>query len=135
MFYAIQHVLSKLLQSQDTGLIRAPHVTGPHALHRGFQTFCWDVGVRVPDVGKGQKPVKAGLWVGTDQRSITVRGIGEEENEYVRREFIQRYLKIKEYETMGMTHFRNDVSESHRSCMQTLWQKQQLLAKQRDPVR
>ena len=132
MFYTIQHVLSSLLQSKDTGMILAPQVTGPWALHRGFQAFCWDAGVRVPNNVPGEKPARAGVWVGTDQRSITVRGIGEDENEYVHREFMRRRAKVKEYEAMGMTHFNNDVAKSNRSCMQTLWREQRLLTKSND---
>ena len=135
MFYTIQHVLSSLLQIQDTGMIQAPQVTGPHALHRGFQAFRLDVGVRVPNAVPGEKPAKAGVWAGTDQRNITVCGVGENENEYVHREFIRRHKKIKEYATMGMTHFTGDMAKSERSCMQTLWQEQQLLTNTRAPLR
>lgn len=135
MFYTIQHVLSSLLQIEDTGMIRAPQVTGPHALHRGFQAFRWDVGVRVPDAVPGEKPAKAGVWIGTDQHNITVCGVGENENEYVHREFIRRKKKIKEYEAMGMTHFTGDMAKTDRSCMQTLWKKQQLLTRTHAPFR
>ncbi len=125
MFYTIHDVLKSLLHAKDTGLIKAPHVTGPHALHRGFQTFMLDHGIKVPDAVPGEKPAKAGMWIGTSNRSITVQGRGENENEYVHREFIRRVAKIKEYESMGMKHFTGDVTKTLKSCLQTLWQAQQ----------
>ena len=125
MFYAIQNVLTSLLLVEDTGNIRAPFVTGPHALHRGFQAFRHDAGVKVPDILPGEKPAKAGVWIGTANRSITVCGIGENENEYVEREYIRRRKKTQQYEAMGMKHFTQDVAQSNKSCMQRLWNDQQ----------
>lgn len=121
MFYTIHHVLSELLYAPDIGFLlkRAPLVTGPHALNRGFQSFMADQGVTVPDAG--QRPAKAGLWVGTDHRSITVAGRAEHDNEYVQRESMKRKVKNKNYNEMGMVHFtKGDRSATNMSCMHTL---------------
>ena len=122
MFYTIHHALLALVGSTDTGLMLrlAPFITGPHALNRGFQSFMRDQGVVVPDGGSGAKPAKAGLWVGTDGRNITVMGRGEYENEYVVREYIRRGKKILEYQAMGMKHFGGDKATSNKSCVHTL---------------
>jgi hypothetical protein len=83
-----------------------------------------DGGVSVQDPGVGKKPAKAGVWVGTDHRSITVAGVGENENEYVFREYIKRYIKIKEYNKMGMEHFTREKNKTDKSCMRALWEAQ-----------
>jgi len=129
MFYTILHVLQGLLSESDTGKISAPQITGPHALNRGFQSFMLDKGVKIRDQGIGIKPAKAGFYVGTDERSITVKGRGENENEYVEREYIRRRQKIAEYKAMGMKHFTGDNFKTNKSCMRTLWEAQQLSSK------
>eukprot|EP00548_Thalassiothrix_antarctica_P020045 CAMPEP_0194183124 /NCGR_PEP_ID=MMETSP0154-20130528/29749_1 /TAXON_ID=1049557 /ORGANISM="Thalassiothrix antarctica, Strain L6-D1" /LENGTH=120 /DNA_ID=CAMNT_0038899879 /DNA_START=807 /DNA_END=1166 /DNA_ORIENTATION=+ len=120
MYYTIHQVLSQLLDIPDTGEVSAPHITGPHALNRGFQYFMKDAGVKVEDGGVGKKPAKAGLWIGTYNRSITVKGVGEYENEYVYREHIRRKQKLKEYEAMGMKHFKMDTHATQKTCMRAL---------------
>jgi hypothetical protein len=125
IYYTIHTVLAELLNAKDVGYILAPQVTGPHALNRGFQLFMKDNGIGVPGVGKGKKPAKAGLWVGSSNRTITVAGRGEDENEYVIREFIKRERKIAEYKAMGMTHFTNENDKGQKSCLRTMWDVQQ----------
>jgi len=122
MFYTIHHVLSVLLDANDVGTLYAPQVTGPHALNKGFQYFMADKGIVVTDGGVGYKPAKAGLWVGTDDRSITVAGVGENENEYVHREYIKRRKKMQNYHALGMEHFTKEMSKSDKSCMRVLWE-------------
>jgi hypothetical protein len=78
-----------------------------------------DQGVTVPDPDEG--PAKAGVWVGTDHRSITVVGRAEHDNEYVQRESMKRKVKHKNYNEMGMVHFtKGDRSATNMSCMHTL---------------
>jgi hypothetical protein len=109
MYYTIQHALSniltKIVPRKSSMQKHAPYFTGPHALNKGFQSFMADKGIHVPDAGVGKKPAKAGLWVGTDERSIRVVGIGENENEYVIREYVRRNQKLEAYDRMGMQHF------------------------------
>ena len=110
----------------------APELTGPRALNQGFQSFMRDKGQSVPSPGAGKKPAKAGLWVGTDDRNITVKGRGEYSNEYVFREYIKRHIKIKEYKIMDMKHFVGDQEKSYKSCLHTLLDAQQFSSKDLD---
>jgi hypothetical protein len=118
MYYTIQHALSNILTRivpSDSPLQRnAPFVTGPHALNKGFQSFMADKGISIADAGVGKKPARAGLWIGTDDRSIRVVGIGENENEYVIREFIRRSKKLKDYKKMNMQHFLQPNSQQQQ---------------------
>ena len=125
IFYAIHSTLANLLTVEDISAINAPFVSGPHALHRGFQLFMADNNITVANVVAGEKPAKAGTWVGTDFHTLTVRGIGENENEYVSREAIRRMPKMKEYAKMGMRHFTSYSDQKagyKQSCRQQLWQ-------------
>jgi hypothetical protein len=124
IYYTIHSVLAELLDAQDVGYILAPFVTGPQALHRGFQLFMKDAGVEVRS-GIGTKPAKAGLWVGSNNRTITVVGKGEDENEYVIREAIRRERKMAEYASMGMKHFSAENEIGQKSCLRTMWDAQQ----------
>lgn len=133
MFYTIQSTLLKLLQLSDIGEIRAPQVTGPHALHAGFQRFMSDAGVHLPNVVPGAKPAKAGTWVGTDNYTLTVVGIGEKENEYVEREFVKRHKKTQEYKEMNMTHFTVAKEKLNLSCLRALWNARDYYKTQRRP--
>ena len=56
MFYTIQHTLINLLKSPDPRKAFAPTVTGPRALHQGFQTYCGSH-YEIPD--------SEGQWFGT----------------------------------------------------------------------
>ncbi|CAB9520580.1 glycosyltransferase [Seminavis robusta] len=123
MYYAIQHATHKIMAQEDTKQINAALVTGPHALHRAFQDFCKDAGIRMDPQGVGFKPVKAGIWQGTNGRSITVVGRGELEGEYITREMMSLHLKKKQYAKMGMSSFREDkMQSSGQSCMAALFQ-------------
>jgi len=122
MYYTMQHVILNVLQATDVGTISAPFITGPHALHKGFQTFMRDGGVKVTPAGTGYKPAKAGLWKGTANHSLTVVGIGEKQNEYVEREYIHRTKKKQHYAAMGMRHFTEESSKQDTSCVQVLRQ-------------
>jgi hypothetical protein len=97
IYYTIHSVLAELLDAQDVGYILAPLVTGP----------------------------QAGLWVGSNNRTITVVGKGEDENEYVIREAIRRERKMAEYASMGMKHFSAENEIGQKSCLRTMWDAQQ----------
>ena len=106
MFYAVQQSLINLLEQIDTGQQNAAFVTGPHALHAAFQAFRKDAGIMVDPAKPGFKPVWNGTFYGTENRSITVVGIGENENEYVWRSYLRQRHKLKGYSAMGMKHFK-----------------------------
>lgn len=121
MWYAIQESLSALLMESDTGRVAAPMVTGPHALHRAFRSFCKDAGIAVDQAGKGYKPVRAGTYNGTRNRTVTVIGVGENQNEYIQRDVLRGLEKKAEYKKMGMTHFSDDkTSGTGRSCLSSI---------------
>jgi hypothetical protein len=64
----------------------------------------------------GNKPVFAGHFIGTFNRSVTVVGIAEMQNEYINRDILGR-TKTKEYKRMKMRHFQEDVKHpSGMSC-------------------
>jgi Glycosyltransferase sugar-binding region containing DXD motif len=123
MYYAIQHALAHLMEAADTGNLDAAKVTGPHALHDALIDFRKDAGVQVQSQRTGVKPVKSGTYVGTHNRSITVVGVGENENEYVQRSVLKKGRKLHQYKMMNMTHFdayRSSDKRSNRTCFSAL---------------
>jgi mannosyltransferase OCH1-like enzyme len=121
MWYAIQHSLVNLLQLPDTGRASASMVTGPHALHFAFTSFRRDAGAHVDPATSGFKPVKAGTYVGTQNRSITAIGQAENQNQIVDRDVL-RWRKKREYKKMHMTHFQDDKKRpTQRSCLASLF--------------
>jgi hypothetical protein len=69
----------------------------------------------------GRKPVKAGHYVGSFNRSITVVGLAEDENEFVRRDVIGGRNKKEEYSRMNMRHFMQDKQyPTQRSCLSSI---------------
>lgn len=106
-----------LLGATDTGSIRTALMTGPHALHAAYMQFRKDAGDIIEAAIPGNKPVVAGHFMGTFNRSVTVVGIAEMQNEYINRDILGR-AKIKEYKRMEMRHFQQDVKHpSGTSCM------------------
>lgn len=116
MWYAFQQALANLWMAPDTGSINAAFITGPHSLHAAFVFFRKDVGVAIEPAKPGFKPVRSGHFLGTWNRSVTVIGVGENQNEYVDRDVIR--LKRREYSRLGMRHFQDDVKRaSGESCL------------------
>jgi hypothetical protein len=132
MYYTIQHALLNILSQLDVRNMKAPYVTGPHALLHGYATFMADNSNNpiVPRTVPGNKCVKAGIYKGTNNRSITVVGVGENEKEFVIREAIPRSHKMKEYAQMGMKHFLEQEREPKREggrkiCLSAIYYQQQ----------
>lgn len=120
MFYAVQQSLLGLLAAPDTGSVPAPMVTGPHALHAAFIQFRKDAGHAVDLAIPGNKPVRAGLFVGSHNRTIRVAGDAAHQNEIVNRDALGR-RKRREYESMGMRHFQDDRKHgSGVSCAKSI---------------
>jgi mannosyltransferase OCH1-like enzyme len=126
MYYTIQNSLLKLLDADDTGHFNAALETGPHALHAGYIQFMKDAGVEVPLPLPWirMKPIKAGHFVGTNNRSVTAIGLGgKQSNEYVVREAIKLREKVNDYKKMNMTHNQEDKNHpSGHSCFSALYQ-------------
>ena len=105
MYYAIQHSLLNLLEAEDTQQIGAHAKTGPHAMHKAYMDFRKDAGEIIDPLGPGFKPVRSGVFTGSQNRTIKVVGVGENENEYVQRLAITASVRKRDYKKMGMTHF------------------------------
>lgn len=115
MAYAIQQALENVLWHDDVEKINAAFTTGPHALHEAYRRFRRDAGVWVDPAVRGQKPVWAGTFVGTHNRTVTVLGVAEHENEFLTRDYLtsssfgRRLRKKHIYRAMGMHHFSDDA--------------------------
>lgn len=124
MYYAIQNTLENLMASQDTLKSGAHLVSGPHALHKAYSSFRLDANVLVDPIGTGMKPVRSGNFQGTNNRTITVVGKAENENEYVRRMAIDAFTRRRDYNHMGMTHFstfmKPKAKMSGQSCQDAI---------------
>lgn len=122
MWYALETALLNLYTyAPDTAVLPAALYTGPHALHKAFQRFMKDVGVDVPAIAKGVKPVRAGVYTGTRKRSITVIGVAENQNQYINRDVLGS-AKLKDYESMGMTLHQSDAKNNKRKTGRKCWQ-------------
>lgn len=120
MWYALQESLANLWRAPDTGRIAAALTTGPHALHQAYIRFRRDAGAHVEETRPGTKPVAAGHFVGTHNRSVTVIGVAEHQNQYIERDVIGS-LKENEYKKLGMTfHQQDKKNPTGRSCMATV---------------
>jgi hypothetical protein len=123
LFYTIQHTLSNILKSKDPFKDFAPTLTGPRALHQGFQTFCGNT-YNIPDsVGKWlglTLPLnKGGVFV-SENYSVVVDGTLERPDDIIVRDAIPREEKKKLFSKMNMTYFMQDArtAPSGESCMQ-----------------
>jgi hypothetical protein len=121
MFYAVQSTLQNLLEAEDTLKIGAHVKSGPHALHAAFVAFRRDANVLVDPLGTGFKPVWSGKFMGTNNRTITVVGKGENENEYVKRMAVDAFTKTRDYRRMGMTHFSAFTAPNAKKSGQTCY--------------
>jgi Glycosyltransferase sugar-binding region containing DXD motif len=120
MYYAIQQCLTNLLAVPDTGAVSAAMVTGPHALHLAYIQFRKDGGTKIDTATPGNKPVSAGHFVGSYNRTVTVKGVAAFQNEYVYRDVLGE-RKNREYQKMGMRHFQEDKKHaSGVSCRAAL---------------
>jgi len=121
IFYALHRALENLLVTKDTGKFNAALQTGPHALHYGFRMFMEDAGVAIEK--PSLKPVKAGLYAGTDNRTCRAIGHGGrlQSNNYVIRESISQGHKINAYKSMNMTHNQEDKNHPNfQSCISSI---------------
>lgn len=105
MFYAIHMTLQNLFEAGDM-LIRSVHMkSGPLALQEALTRFRADADGLVDPFGPGTKQVWGGSIQGTNNRTITVVGRGDDDNEYVQRMAIDVFTRERDYTRMGMRHF------------------------------
>jgi Glycosyltransferase sugar-binding region containing DXD motif len=121
MWYAIHDALLNLFKADDTGAVRAAFATGPHALHHAYMNFRHDGGQVIDPAGTGYKPVWKGTFIGTNNWTVTVVGIGENQNEYIQRDVLGARFKLKGYKRMEMSHFQQDEKDqSGISCIRSI---------------
>ena len=123
MWYALQQALANVQRALDTQRIAAAMYTGPHALHQAWTSFRADVGVSVEPARTGTKPVRSGQYlVGTHNRTVTVLGVAERQNEYVNRDVIGR-RKRRDYARLGMTFHQDDHRRQHNRKGESCWKR------------
>ena len=136
LWYTIHYALRNILLSDtDVHLLNPARTTGPHALHEGFRAFLQEASppqrqttqdenkakllTPLPPAVPGQKPVGAGIYFHSrSNRSVTVLGVAEHQNEYVNRDIFRGKAKGAAYDQMGMKHFSNilqEAKEQHQS--------------------
>jgi len=122
MFYTIQHTLMNLLKSPDARKAFAPTVTGPRALHQGFQTYCGN-NYNIPD-SEGQwlgmnHPLETGGIFTVNNHTVRVDGDIHNTDDIIVRDAIPREDKKRQYELMNMTYFMQDARKAPRgeSCL------------------
>lgn len=121
MWYAVQRSLQNLWDLPDTGEVSAAMITGPHALHWAYRDFRADANQIVDPATPGYKPVWAGHFEGSLNYTVTVIGVGENQNEYVYRDLLGAQKKQAAYKQMHMRHFQQDKKfPTGRSCLSTI---------------
>jgi len=105
MFYAVQMTLLDLLEEDDVTGNSRHSKSGSETLHAAFTRFRGDVDVMVDPIGEGMKPLWSGVFDGPLNRSITVVGTSDNEDEYVQRTAIDALTRKRDYIRMGMSHF------------------------------
>lgn len=127
MYYTIQAALANILLARDMGNINPARTTGPTALHSGLQSFCLDGGVDLPASilnSQNQKqlgPVVEGVY-SDGKNGASIRVVGKEDNQVIRREGLKRGEKNLVYQKMGMQHFSKSRHVTNTSCLALLYQ-------------
>jgi mannosyltransferase OCH1-like enzyme len=113
MFFAVERILINLLNLQDTGLLKIVWTTGPGAIKEAFNLFRRQTG----------DYLKAGLYVGTESRTVRLVGEQANEHEYVWRNSIKE--KQEAYEAMDMKHLTRmgmtKGGETNLTCFEQLY--------------
>jgi hypothetical protein len=122
IYYSIQSAISNVLQAENIFIMDASLTTGPFAVLEGYHHFRKDAGILA------YKPVRAGYYVGTQNRSIRIEGYSRKQSDKIlRREAIHRNEKRQMYGSMNMTHFLQDLNQRRRrhlppkSCFEEIY--------------
>jgi hypothetical protein len=122
LYYTIHHALQRLLTEKDTGTTYPGRITGPHALLAGFRSFQNDVGSEVGIAG--DRPIKAGVYHGKHNWTVTIAGSPSEETEYVDRQAITLTQKLAGYKRMGIKYYLDDMEPTNQSCLNAIYDRQ-----------
>jgi mannosyltransferase OCH1-like enzyme len=110
MFYTIHAALARIMTMRNVLKMDASLTTGPFALLDGFALFTLDTGPLIT------KPVYAGVYVGTNNRTVRVDGYSRGlADMIIKREALNRPRKLELYKSMNMTHFLQDMKAGRQS--------------------
>jgi len=113
MYTSLHSGLMAIWNLGSIGNNRAPYTTGPRATKNGFIEFMKAVGVDT----NGYIP--AGVYIGMNNRAVTVVGNKTEPHEFVSRQGVSN--KEEHYESMGMRHFSKQKDGQQSSCLQHIY--------------
>jgi len=115
IYYTLHHALQNILTVRDTGAAFPGRTTGPHSLLAGFRSFRNDVGDTVGLAA--ERPIKSGIYRGRKNWTVTIMGSPENVNEFVFQQKVTDQEKRKNYATMGMKFYLDDLAPTNRSCL------------------
>lgn len=127
LYFTIQHVVANLLKSKDPHKDFAPTLTGPRALHQGFQTYCGKV-YNIPD-SEGRwlglnHPLTHGGYYTVGNWTVLVEGNLTNTDDIIVRDAIPREEKKRQYRDMNMKYFMEDARTAPQgeSCLSLVYQ-------------
>ena len=120
MYLSVMHTLFRLFDVSSVRDQYVPYVTGPGALKNAFIDFMGAKGTKLGDHYQRQYQ---GIYVGMDNRTVTVVGSHDNQNLYIDRYGLGRRGKKKGYQMMNQTHFGSTTLEENLniSCFQHLY--------------
>jgi hypothetical protein len=114
MYMTMTSILSNILKLGDTGDLPVVWTTGPGAIAQGFRLFSRN----------NSRLFTAGLYAGTEGRSVRLVGVKQNQSEYVWRNNIGDKYNL--YEKMNMTHLtrmhtRDSERATNLTCLEHLY--------------
>jgi mannosyltransferase OCH1-like enzyme len=113
MYTSLHSALMAIWQLESIQNNKAPYTTGPRATKNGFIEFMKAVGKETDGY------IPAGIYVGMNNRSITVVGDKNYPHEFVHRGGVAG--KQVHYQKMGMVHFSKQRGIQRHSCSQHIY--------------
>lgn len=113
MYYSLQDALREIWNLRSIHNNKAPYTTGPHATKMGTIHFLKAAGQET----NGYIP--AGVYVGMNNRTMTVVGDKKHAHEFVNRNGIPN--KRKQYKEMNMKHFSRARGKQKNSCKDQIY--------------
>jgi mannosyltransferase OCH1-like enzyme len=128
VYLLVTAIMHRLYELPDMYNQYVPYVTGPGALKVAFQHFMKahpphvrPGTVRLPSQKSSLNKVKAGIYTGLGNRSVTVVGSKRKPDEYIKRNAVAHKNQL--YTHMGMRHFsREKLTATNESCWRRLYE-------------
>eukprot|EP00980_Cylindrotheca_fusiformis_P011688 scaffold2770_cov104-Cylindrotheca_fusiformis.AAC.9 len=117
MAHMLETGVERLKEISNVMINSPAQKTGPGACKFGFIEFMATVGVQTTGY------IDAGLYVGAENRSVTVIGTKDESQKYVNRVGLKYSDKMEYYKALGITHFsatRKYPPKGRISCLEHL---------------